>query len=677
MLYRKWKIKQSSRTQVRSLQNRLGIPKLAAGVLCSKGITEPEKAKKVFLEDTPLSDPYLMLDMDKAVERITRAIENEEKIVVYGDYDVDGVCSAAVLFSHLENLGANVFYKLPNRETEGYGMNKAVIKRLADLGVGLIITVDNGIAALEEVDLANELGIDVVVTDHHLPKETLPKAYAVVDPLRPGDESPCKILAGVGVAFKLVCALDGGSCEEMLDFYADLVAVGTVADLMLLQDENRTIVKAGLEMLNDSPSCGFEHLMAHAGLAGKRITAENVSFGIAPRINAAGRMGDASKALELLLSDSDREAEELASFLEKENAKRQEVQNKIAEDITREILKDKSIVDDKVIVVRGDDYHPGVIGIVASRLVETYGKPAIVCTKDGGDYKGSGRSVPGFNLNSALVYSSKYLEKFGGHELAAGLTLQKENIENFRRTINEFAQNYPDLRFSPELEIDCLVNFADIDLQSVYRLDMLAPYGNGNPRPVFAAEGLLVTGVFPVSEGKHVRVKMSQNGREFAGIFFNTTPGQFAYKPGDYIDACFSLSVFEGTNGGMISIRLKEVRPRGMSDKVIDAYNLYSRFKYNFELSKEEKARLFPTREQVAAVYRKIAAGKTNSRDLRPLFMAVPPAESGKIRIIIDVLTDLGLIETKSGPYRDCFAPVAVQGKKDLMSSKILIALQG
>ena len=242
-----------------------------------------------------------MLDMDKAVERITRAIENEEKIVVYGDYDVDGVCSAAVLFSHLENLGANVFYKLPNRETEGYGMNKAVIKRLADLGVGLIITVDNGIAALEEVDLANELGIDVVVTDHHLPKETLPKAYAVVDPLRPGDESPCKILAGVGVAFKLVCALDGGSCEELLDFYADLVAVGTVADLMLLQDENRTIVKAGLEMLNDSPRCGFEHLIAHAGLAGKRITAENVSFGIAPRINAAGRMGDASKALELLL----------------------------------------------------------------------------------------------------------------------------------------------------------------------------------------------------------------------------------------------------------------------------------------------------------------------------------------------------------------------------------------
>lgn len=255
-------------------------------------------------------------------------------------------------------------------------------------------------------------------------------------------------------------------------------------------------------MLNDSPSCGFEHLMAHAGLAGKRITAENVSFGIAPRINAAGRMGDASKALELLLSDSDREAEELASFLEKENAKRQEVQNKIAEDITREILKDKSIVDDKVIVVRGEDYHPGVIGIVASRLVETYGKPAIVCTKDGDDYKGSGRSVPGFNLNSALVYSSKYLEKFGGHELAAGLTLQKDNIENFRRAINEFAQNYPDLRFSPELEIDCLVNFADIDLQSVYRLDMLAPYGNGNPRPVFAAEGLLVTGVFPVSEGK-------------------------------------------------------------------------------------------------------------------------------------------------------------------------------
>ncbi|MBQ8604913.1 MAG: single-stranded-DNA-specific exonuclease RecJ [Oscillospiraceae bacterium] len=676
MLYRKWKVKEFADRQVNSLAGELGVDSLLAKVLLARDVHTRQQATTKYLDAAPLSDPFLMKDMDKAVDRIMQAVENEEKIVIYGDYDVDGVCATATLFSYLESIGANVFYKLPNRENEGYGLNSRVLKKFKDKGVGLVVTVDNGISAIDEVAYANSIGLDIVITDHHLPKKEIPKALAVVDPLQPDDTSPCKILAGVGVAFKLVCALEGASCEEMLDFYADFVCVGTVADLMLLEGENRTMVKAGLEILNSRPRCGFESLLKISGILGKEVTSENIAYTIAPRINAAGRMSDATSALELLLSEDEEDADNLAMFLDNENKKRQDTQNKMAEDITNEILANGEMMKDRVIVVWGDEYHPGVVGIVASRLVERYARPAIVFTKDGDEYKGSGRSVPAFSLHNALDKTKEYLIRFGGHELAAGLAVEKENLENFRRAINEFALKDENMSKTADLDIDCLVSLSEINTRSVSQVDFLAPFGNGNQSPLFMAKNLQITAVFPVSDGKHVRIKMRQGNNINQGIMFNVTPGEFAYKPGDYIDACFSLSIFQGETGDMVSMRIKEVRPVGITDRMIDEYDIYRLFLNDFSLSPDKKSILCPIRNDVAQIYRRIIAEKVNCDDLRPLFVAFSSMSSGKIQVIIDVLQDLGLIEIVRTDIANYFAPVAVKEKKDLMSSKILLSLQ-
>ena len=676
MLYRKWKVKETSPEQVIRLCGELGVDSLLAKVLLARGVSTKARATTKYLETVPLSDPFLMKDMDKAVARIQAAVENEEKIVIYGDYDVDGVCATATLFSYLESIGANVFYKLPNRENEGYGLNSRVLKKFKEKGVGLVITVDNGISAIDEVAYANSIGLDIVITDHHLPKKEIPKALAVVDPLQRDDTSPCKILAGVGVAFKLVCALEGCSCEEMLDFYADFVCVGTVADLMLLEGENRTIVKAGLELLNSRPRCGFESLLKISGLLGREVTSENIAYTVAPRINAAGRMSDATSALELLLSEDEEDADNLAAFLDSENKKRQDTQNRIAEDITNEILANGDIIKDRVIVVWGDEYHPGVIGIVASRLVERYARPAIVFTKDGDEYKGSGRSVPAFSLHNALENTKEYLIRYGGHELAAGLAVEKENLENFRRAINDFALRDEKMSRTLPLDADCLVSLSEINTRSVSQVDFLSPFGNGNQSPLFMAKGLQITAVFPVSDGKHVRIKMRQGSNVNQGIMFNVSPAEFAYKPGDYIDACFSLSIFQAESGDMVSMRIKEIRPAGMTDRMTDDYDIYRLFINDFALSGEKKKILCPDRAEVALIYRKIMAEKVNCDDLRPLFVAFPALSSGKIQVIVDVLQDLGLIEIIRSDLTNYFATVAVKEKKDLMSSRILLALQ-
>ncbi len=676
MLYRKWNVNKFSPEKIHDLCNELGVNSLLAKVLLARNIDTKQQAKITYLDTAPLSDPFLMKDMDKAVERIWKAVENEEKIVIYGDYDVDGVTSTATLFSYLESVGANVFYKLPNREAEGYGLNSDVLKKFKTKGVDLVITVDNGIAAIEEVKLANELNLDIIITDHHLPKAEIPSALAVVDPLRDDDNSPCKTLAGVGVAFKLVCALEGATCEEMLDYYSDFVCTGTVADLMLLEGENRTLVKAGLEIINSSPRCGFESLLKISGNLGKEITSETIAYSIAPRINAAGRMSDATSALELLLSEYEEDADQLAEFLENENKKRQDTQNKMAEDITSEILANNDIIKDRIIVVWGDNYHPGVIGIVAARLVEQYSKPAIVFTKDGDEYKGSGRSVPAFNLNNGLENTKEFLIRFGGHELAAGLAVEEKNLEPFRKAINEFAMANENMSKTADLDIDCLISLNEVNTESVTQVDFLAPFGNGNPSPLFMAENLQITGVFPVSEGRHVRIKMRQGNFINQGILFNTTPAEFAYKPGDFIDACFYLSIYHGDNGDMVSMKIKEVRPVGMKPEMIDNYDIYKLFINDFPLSQDKKSVIRPIRSEAAAIYRKILAEKINCDDLRPLFVSFPSIPSGKIQIIIDVLIDLGLIETIRTDYINYFAPVAVKEKKDLMSSKILLALQ-
>ena len=676
MLYRKWHSEQLNIDEVETLKKSLGISSLFAKVLVSKGAVTQEKANDMFLKQTPVSDPYLMKDMDKAVERILTAVDNGEKIVIYGDYDVDGVCATATLFTCLENMGANVFYKLPNREKDGYGLNADILQSLKNKGVDLVVTVDNGIAAISEVEFANSIGLDIIITDHHLPKGEIPNALAVVDPLRADDTSPCKTLCGAGVAFKLVCALEDADPMEMLDYYGDFVAVGTVADLMLLEGENRTIVKAGLALINEGMRQGFNSLIEISGLSGKEITSENIAYAIGPRINAAGRMADPTIALELLLSEDEAEAMLLAQQLENENHKRQDIQNKMAEDITQELSSNPDFVKDRVIVVWGENYHPGVVGIVASRLVESYAKPAIVLTRDGEYYKGSGRSVGSFNLHRALEQVKHLLIRFGGHELAAGLTIEEENLEAFRRAINEAADCVEGMEKTESLKVDCTVGIDEISVDSVMQLGYLAPFGNGNPTPTFMVENVQVAGVYPVSDGKHLRIKVKKGAAYLQGVMFNVSPSEFAYNIGDYIDLTANLSIYQSDMGSMVSVKIKEVRPAGLADSVIDSYDVYKLYKNNPCISRDKKDFLCPTRQEVADVYRYMAQGSIPCDDIRPLFVKFSELNSGKIQIIVDVLLELGLVETANTNGRNCFKLVKVSEKRDLSTSRYLIDLQ-
>ena len=676
MLYRKWHSEQLNMEQVSGLQQSLGISSLLAKVLVSKGATSREKAREMFFETLQLSDPYLMKDMDKAVNRILSAVDNGEKIVIYGDYDVDGVCATATLFTCLENMGANVFYKLPNREKDGYGLNAAILQNLKNKGVDLVVTVDNGIAAISEVEFANSIGLDIIITDHHLPKGEIPAALAVVDPLQKDDNSPCKTLCGAGVAFKLVCALEQADPMEMLDYYGDFVAVGTIADLMLLEGENRTIVKAGLTILNEGTRQGFESLIEICGLSGKEITSESVAYAIAPRINAAGRMADPTVALELLLSEDEDDARMLAQQLESENQKRQDIQNKMAEDITQEILADDTFTKDRVIVVWGQHYHPGVVGIVASRLVETYAKPAIVLTRDGESFKGSGRSVASFNLHRALEQTKEWLVRYGGHELAAGLTIEEENLENFRRAINDVANDVTALAKTESLYVDCCATAGEISVESVSQMSVLAPFGNGNPNPLFMVENVQITGIYPVSDGKHIRLKVKDGSNFLQGVMFNVSPKEFAYNIGDYIDLTANLSIYESSMGSMVSVKIKEVRPANLADDIIDSYDLYKLYKNNPDIAKEQKLRLCPTRQDVADIYRYIGGGNIPSDDIRPMFVHFKNIESGRIQIAIDVMQELGLIETAEENGKNCFKHIKVTQKRDLSSSVYIKDLQ-
>ena len=462
---------------------------LLAGILAARGITDPTEALTLLAGEEELSDPMLLTDMDKACARILEAIDKEQTIVVYGDYDVDGVTATALLYQHLKGMGASVKCMLPSREGDGYGLSKNAIQSIHDKGCQLIVTVDNGISALEEAEFAASLGVDLIVTDHHLPHDALPKAVAVVDPRRADDHSPFKGLCGAGVAFKLCAALDGCPPEEMLDYCGDLAAVGTVADVMPLTGENRTLVKAGLKLLQQTDRPGISALLEEVGLEGKPITAENVSYAIAPRINAAGRMDNAVTALQLVLCEDEERAAELAHKLNEINVARQETEQEIVKAAQEQLDAEPAILEDRVILIWGRDWHPGVIGIVASRLVEKTGRPVIVVSVDEhGEGKGSGRSVQGFNLHECIASCEDILLRFGGHAMAAGLSVREENLPELRRRLNEWAARECAVLFTPPLECDLSIHLDRITVESVRRLEQLAPYGAENPTPVFVLE---------------------------------------------------------------------------------------------------------------------------------------------------------------------------------------------
>ena len=650
---------------------------LLAGILAARGITDPADALTLLAGEEELSDPMLLTDMDRACARILEAIDREETIVVFGDYDVDGVTATALLYQHLKGMGASVKCMLPSREGDGYGLSKNAIQSIHDKGYRLIVTVDNGISAVDEAAFAASLGVDLVITDHHLPPEALPQAVAVVDPRREDDRSPFKGLCGAGVAFKLCAALDGCTPEEMLDYCGDLAAVGTVADVMPLTGENRTLVKAGLRQLCQTDRPGFVALLDEVGLSGKPITAENISYAIAPRINAAGRMDNAVTALQLVLCEDEERAGELAHKLNEINAARQETEQEIVRAAQEQLDKEPALLEDRVILLWGRDWHPGVIGIVASRLVEKTGRPVIVVSVDAnGEGKGSGRSVQGFNLHACIGSCADLLVRFGGHAMAAGLSVREENLPELRRRLNEWAARECPVLHTPPLTCDLSIHLDRITVESVRRLEQLAPYGADNPTPVFLLEKAVVEGVYPVSEGKHSRLRLRQGNASIYAVWFGMRPEQLPYTQGDAVDAALNLSVYEAPRGAQLSGRILELHPAGLGTTASQQAALVQALRRGTPLTAEQKQTVAPARSDIVAVYRELQTRRWHADDLQPLFAKLGEENTGKILVAVAALEQVGLIAAKERDGIRFWELVPTAGKKNLADAPILKCLE-
>ena len=651
---------------------------LLAGILVARGITDPTEALTLLAGEEELTDPSLLADMDAACQRIWKAIDNGETIAVFGDYDVDGVTATALLYQHLKGMGAAVKCMLPSREGDGYGLSKNAIQSMHNKGCSLIVTVDNGISAVEEAEFAASLGMDLIITDHHLPPETLPKAVAVVDPRREDDHSPFKGLCGAGVAFKLCAALDGCPPEEMLDYCGDLAAVGTVADVMPLVGENRTLVKAGLRQLQQTDRPGFGALLEEVGLAGKPVTAENISYAIAPRINAAGRMDNAVTALQLVLCEDPDRAGELAHKLNEINALRQETEQQIFKAAEELLEQQPERLDDRIMLLWGRDWHPGVIGIVASRLVERTGRPVIVVTIDAnGEGKGSGRSVQGFNLHACIGSCADLLVRYGGHAMAAGLSVREENLPELRRRLNEWAARECPVLHTPPLTCDVAIHLDRITVESVRHLDQLAPYGAENPTPVFLLQNAVVDGVYPVSEGRHSRLRLRQGNACLYAVWFGMPAEQLPYTLGDVVDGVLNLSVYESTRGAQLSGRILDLHPAGLGTELARQAALVQALRRGTPLTEEQKREITPARSHIIAVYRELQAHRWHAEDLQPLCAKLGEEQTGKTLVAVTALEQVGLITAAEKGGAKFWELVPTAGKKNLSDAPILKCLEG
>ena len=602
-----WHVAQTDCAAVERLTDA-GYPYLVSSVLASRGVSCPEQATEFLTQETTLvHSPFLMKDMDKAVARIDRALSDGERIAIFGDYDVDGITATCIMVDYLKGRGADVVHYIPRRIEDGYGLSCEAIEGLRKGGATLLVTVDCGITGVEEVAYARSIGMDVVVTDHHECKETLPVAAAVVDPRRTDCEYPFKHLAGCGVALKLVLALGGPDREEALfSRYCTLAAIGTVADVMQMTGENRTIVSRGLASLDRSDFIGLHALLKEAGLAGREISSVQIGFVLAPRINAAGRMGAADMAADLLLCQDPAKAEELAKALCALNRERQSVEQTIysqAEAMIEALPEDQR----RALVLASETWHQGVVGIVASRLSEKYSRPSFMIHLNGGVGKGSCRSWGGFNLFAALESCSDLLLGFGGHELAAGFTIDEANIPAFRERMNQYAAEYW-VGKAPEsvLEIDMeLHQPGRVTLQEVEALSALEPYGSGNARPLFCLMGATLLRTQNVGQNRHLKLRLGKGSAQFDGIFFSTTSSACGCAEGDRVDAAFYLQVNEFRGNRTMQLQMVDIRPSLLaSSREQESLALVRQCTGGGTVSARNARRMLPTREQYVTVWR-------------------------------------------------------------------------
>lgn len=649
MSIKKWRVLSYDREKARKFAAEAGIPALLAVLLQTRGISGRREAETVFSDDFSFSDPFLLPDMDKAAERIGRALDGFEKIAVYGDYDADGVTATAMMYSYLESCGGNVVYYIPDRESEGYGLNKKAIDVLHGQDVRLILTVDNGISSVEEVDYANGLGMDTVITDHHRPEKKLPDAAAVVDAWRQDSKCPFSDYSGAGVAFKVLTALEGPECADaVLENYADLAAIGTVGDVVPLTGENRILVKAGLKQIARTDRIGLRALLEQSGMENRPLTAESMAFTIVPRINATGRMGSADRAVRLLTTESPEEGGELAAEVCRDNAVRKQTEEDVLREAMEQLDRNPALRLDRVLVVAGEGWHHGVIGIVAARIVECFGKPCVVISYSGGEAKGSGRSVPGFSLFEAVCSCGKLLTRFGGHPMAAGMSLPAEKIEAFREQINRYAASLPQPMPAPELRIDCLLKPEKLSVEIAESLRPLEPFGTGNPYPLFGLAGMKICDVTPVGGGKHLRVSVKKESCVVPCMRFGTTLEQFPYRVGDTVDLAVVLEVRPYNGRDTLSVVIREMRFTGTDeDELIAGRALYEKFRRGEAVTGEEAERILPKRGEFAEVYRALRDDGEYRGTAEDLFQRISGKKPGfpKLLMALAVFSERGLID--------------------------------
>lgn len=671
---KKWIIREYDEGLVEEFETTLGLQHTTAVILANRGIKSCDEAVK-FLNKRYNSfyNAFILRDMKTAVDRIIKAVNSREKIMIYGDYDVDGVTSTTVLYKYLRSIGGNAEYYIPSRTGEGYGLNDAVIKSFSQRGGKLIITVDTGITALDEVEFASSCGVDTIVTDHHECREVLPKACAVINPKRPDCKYPFKELAGVGVVFKLLCALDEvffarsemETVNKICDEYADLVAIGTIADVMPIMSENRVIVGTGLERIEHTANLGLKALIDESGVnnykgKSRKITSAAIGFIIAPRINAAGRIGNAVRAVELFLAEDITTARHIAIELCATNKQRQLVENDIIESAVAKIEKEHDFENDRVIILDDDTWHHGVIGIVASRLTERYNLPSILISfknegiEGGVDAgKGSGRSIKGLDLNKALNHCSELLLKYGGHELAAGLSIERANLAAFKRKINDYARSI----LTPEMlvksiTLDCEIKKDDVNFKTMDEINFLEPYGCANPVPLLYFSGATVMNITPLAENKHTKLLLQNGEMTINALFFGMPSTSLRYFVGDKIDIACNLDVNNFQNQKQLQFIIRDIR---LSSSLTE----YFEYKKQMYLCCEKEPALpvnklsIPNREDFKEVYsvlRRLTETEGETVDLtyvcRLLSQKKPRRfDLHKLFIAVDVLNELGIID--------------------------------
>lgn len=669
---KKWTVGVPDKKTVSALMLSCGVTSLAASALAAKGYSSPESVVESLNTDE-LSDPFLIKDMQEAADTINSAIENGERICIYGDYDCDGIMSTVILYSYLAEAGADVTYYIPER-SEGYGLNMKAVDKISDGGVTLIVTVDNGISAIPEAEYIYAMGMKLVITDHHQQGEQLPKAEAIVDPHRHDCFSTFKNMCGAGLALKLVAALDGGDYTMALEQFGDLAAIATVADIVSLTGENRFLVSYGMELISNTDRPALMVLKEVCGLADKPVNTQSIGFGIAPRINAAGRFGSPKTAAELFLCEDYDEAMTAARELDKLNNMRKDAENAIVSDIFAMIDEKPDLVRGRVIFLCGKDWHHGVIGIVASRIVEHFGKPCFIASESEGELRGSARSFGEFSVFGALTACSEVLEKFGGHPAAGGFTIKSGMADKFRELLEKYAlENHRTMPVS-ELKADAPLTPQELNIQNIQGLDLLEPFGTDNEKPLYYIENAQVLDIIPLSDGAHSKLKVKVGFTQAEALVFRKSPEELIVSKGDVCDMIVTLGVNEFRGNISPNIIVSDIRPHGFEQsKYFAALSAFEAFLRGEELPKNYYSHMYPKRDDVVKIYKSIP-DQGICTDTLYIRLNDPNINYCKFCAAAEALRQLGLVTVSSAESK--IKRVKVTQKADLDSAPVLVSLR-